>query len=72
MRMRRTLPPLIFLNIYENSLKDVISTEQKLYLVFEFLDQDLKKYMDHVGSKKLKPMLVKVSKSVFTVPAATL
>lgn len=39
-------------------LKDTIASDQKLYLVFEFLDQDLKKYMDHVG-KKLKPMLVK-------------
>jgi len=39
-------------------LKDVIHADQKLYLVFEFLDQDLKKYMDAVG-KKLKPMLVK-------------
>jgi len=39
-------------------LKDVIHADQKLYLVFEFLDQDLKKYMDTVG-KKLKPMLVK-------------
>jgi serine/threonine protein kinase len=40
------------------NLIDVIHSEQKLYLVFEFLDQDLKKYMDAVG-KKLKPMLVK-------------
>jgi len=39
-------------------LKDVVHAESKLYLVFEFLDQDLKKYMDHVG-KKLKPMLIK-------------
>lgn len=39
-------------------LKDVIHADNKLYLVFEFLDQDLKKYMDAVG-KKLKPMLVK-------------
>ncbi len=27
-------------------LLDVIHSEKKLYLVFEFLDQDLKKYMD--------------------------
>lgn len=39
-------------------LKDVIHNNDKLYLVFEFLDQDLKKYMDAVG-KKMKPMLVK-------------
>eukprot|EP00735_Rhodelphis_limneticus_P010229 TRINITY_DN294_c0_g1::TRINITY_DN294_c0_g1_i1::g.1614::m.1614 TRINITY_DN294_c0_g1::TRINITY_DN294_c0_g1_i1::g.1614 ORF type:complete len:295 (+),score=81.35,sp/P93101/CDC2_OXYRB/75.17/5e-164,Pkinase/PF00069.20/2.5e-79,Pkinase_Tyr/PF07714.12/2.7e-32,Kinase-like/PF14531.1/6.8,Kinase-like/PF14531.1/0.00085,Kdo/PF06293.9/0.0018,APH/PF01636.18/3.5e+02,APH/PF01636.18/0.032,Choline_kinase/PF01633.15/0.24 TRINITY_DN294_c0_g1_i1:64-948(+) len=29
-------------------LRDVIHSENKLYLVFEFLDQDLKKYMDSV------------------------
>lgn len=39
-------------------LKDVVHADAKLYLVFEFLDQDLKKYMDTVG-KKLKPMLIK-------------
>lgn len=39
-------------------LKDVVHADAKLYLVFEFLDQDLKKYMDSVG-KKLKPMLIK-------------
>lgn len=39
-------------------LKDVIHSNQKLYLVFEFLDKDLKKYMDSLG-KPLKPMLVK-------------
>ena len=27
-------------------LKDVLHSEQKLYLVFEYLDQDLKKYID--------------------------
>jgi len=40
------------------NLKDVIHSDQKLYLVFEYLDQDLKKYMEAVG-KKMKPMLVK-------------
>lgn len=36
--------------------------DQKLYLVFEFLDLDLKKYMDTVGnSEGLGPMMVKVS-----------
>jgi len=39
-------------------LKEVVHADAKLYLVFEFLDQDLKKYMDSVG-KNLKPMLVK-------------
>lgn len=39
------------------SLLNVICVEFKLYLVFEFLDQDLKKYMDSVP--KLEPALVK-------------
>ena len=41
-------------------LKDCVQSEGKLYLVFEFLDRDLKKYMDSVSSM-LDPMLVKVS-----------
>lgn len=39
-------------------LRDVVHENAKLYLVFEFLEQDLKKYMDYVG-KKLERMLVK-------------
>jgi len=34
-------------------LYDVILTDQKLTLVFEFLDQDLKKYLDSFGGKGL-------------------
>ena len=41
------------------SLDEVIHQEAKLYLVFEFLDQDLKKYMDSI-SKPFNPQLVKV------------
>jgi len=40
------------------SLRDVVHQNNKLYLVFEYLDQDLKKYMDVVG-KDLHKMLVK-------------
>ena len=39
-------------------LRDVVHENQKLYLVFEFLEQDLKKYMDYVN-KKLERLLVK-------------
>lgn len=39
-------------------LKDVVHTEQKLYLMFEFLDHDLKKYMN-TQSAPLAPMVVK-------------
>jgi serine/threonine protein kinase len=38
------------------SLLDVVNFENKLYLVFEFLDQDLKKHMDSISS--LAPALV--------------
>jgi len=38
-------------------LQDVLWQPKKLTLVFEYLDQDLKKYMDSVGT--LDPMLVK-------------
>lgn len=37
--------------------KDVVHAEKKLYLVFEYLDQDLKRYMDTV--KSVHPMRVK-------------
>jgi serine/threonine protein kinase len=41
------------------TLKDVIYADNRLYLVFEYLDQDLKRYMD--GCKTgLDPALVKV------------
>lgn len=33
------------------SLHDVIHTENKLMLVFEFMDKDLKKYMDTTGDR---------------------
>lgn len=38
-------------------LREVVHENQKLYLVFEYLEQDLKKYMDNV--KKLDRLLVK-------------
>jgi len=39
-------------------LIDVIHAGNKLYLVFEFLDQDLKRHMDSLGHP-LEPMLIK-------------
>lgn len=42
------------------SLHDVIHTENKLMLVFEFMDKDLKKYMDVHGDRSaLQPPLIK-------------
>ncbi|XP_070336034.1 cyclin-dependent kinase 3 isoform X5 [Odocoileus virginianus] len=40
-------------------LLDVVHSEKKLYLVFEFLSQDLKKYMDSIPASELPPHLVK-------------
>ncbi|EIW69024.1 CMGC/CDK/CDC2 protein kinase [Tremella mesenterica] len=41
-------------------LLDIVHSEAKLYLVFEFLDLDLKKYMDTIGDKDgLGPAMVK-------------
>jgi cyclin-dependent kinase len=40
------------------SLRDVVHENNKLYLVFEYLEQDLKKYMDFVGAR-LDKLLVK-------------
>jgi negative regulator of PHO system len=37
------------------SLHDVIHTENKLMLVFEYMDKDLKKYMDTVGDRGALP-----------------
>ena len=39
-------------------LKDCVQEDGKLYLVFEFLDKDLKKYMESC-SGLLSPILVK-------------
>lgn len=47
---------------YYHRLLDVVHSNNKLYLVFEFLDQDLKKYMDNVS---LSPQLVKVAISKY-------
>ena len=34
---------------YECRLKEVIYAEDKLYLIFEYCDYDLKKYIRHIG-----------------------
>lgn len=42
------------------SLEDVLMEESRLYLIFEFLSMDLKKYMDTLGNGKLmEPEVVK-------------
>ena len=42
-------------------LLDVLMQESRLYLIFEFLSMDLKKYLDSIPSGQyMDPMLVKV------------
>ncbi|KAJ9100068.1 hypothetical protein QFC19_005748 [Naganishia cerealis] len=54
-------------------LFDIVHQDQKLYLVFEFLDLDLKKYMDTVGnSEGLGPMMVKVVTLWYRAPEVLL
>lgn len=52
---RNTFDPLF-------SLLDVVNYNNKLYLVFEFLDQDLKRYIDTMLEAKnpIAPLLIKV------------
>jgi serine/threonine protein kinase len=44
-------------------LNDVIHSDGRLYLVFEFVDMDLKKYMDSVNGP-LEPELIKVLRAL--------
>jgi len=45
-------------------LLDVVHNDSKLYLVFEFLDLDLKRYMDSVKQEGFSPLHVKVNPSL--------
>lgn len=42
------------------SLEEVIPSNDKLYLVFEYLDRDLKQYMEQIYPQKVDRMLAKV------------
>ncbi|RYR17391.1 hypothetical protein Ahy_B03g062153 isoform B [Arachis hypogaea] len=46
-------------------LQDVVHSEKRLYLVFEYLDLDLKKHMDSSPEFAKDPRQVKVSVSAF-------
>ncbi len=41
------------------NLLDIVHEQNQLYLVFEYLEQDLKRYMDYSGFPRLDPSLVK-------------
>jgi len=47
----------LFLN---DRLQDVVHSEKRIYLVFEYLDLDLKKHMDSCPDLAKDPRLVKV------------
>jgi serine/threonine protein kinase len=52
-----------YIKIYWFRLKDVVIDNKKLYLVFEFLEQDLKKYLEGFRKDEYPdPMVVKVEK----------
>lgn len=48
-------------------LVNVLHTERKLTLVFEFLDQDLKRLLDTCGPQGLDESQIKVSNSLFFI-----
>ena len=49
-------------NPYIVGLKDVVNVPSKLFLVFEYLDQDLKQYMDSIAKEAIiNPAVIKVS-----------
>lgn len=50
-------------------LLDVVHSEKKLYLVFEFLSQDLKKFMDSTPASELPLHLIKVPREGLEGPA---
>ena len=58
---------IILFSHFSFRLHDVIHCDSKLYLVFEFLTQDLKKYMDSVKPPGIKLSLVKVRETNFFV-----
>lgn len=62
-----------FLRTLPSRLLDIVHADSKLYLVFEFLDVDLKRYIEH-GNKSGTPMtldLVKVSLLVYYFATAS-
>jgi hypothetical protein len=59
---------LIVLWLSDGRLRDVVHSEKRLYLVFEYLDLDLKKYMDSTPEFSKDPRQIKVcdvSTSIF-------
>lgn len=51
----------MILLMLDNRLQDVVHSERRLYLVFEYLDLDLKKHMDSSPDFSKNPRMIKVS-----------
>jgi serine/threonine protein kinase len=47
-------------SVHVRRLQDVVHSENRLYLVFEYLDQDLKNYMESVDPDGMPAVLIKV------------
>ena len=52
--------PVYNLFFFHFRLLDVVHSDKKLFLVFEYLDRDLKKYVDSVPAGGISLPLVKV------------
>lgn len=59
---------LTSLILFGNRLLDVVHSERRLYLVFEYLDLDLKKHMDSCPEFSKDTGVVKVSKIKIYIP----
>ena len=40
-------------------MKDVVIDQKQLYLIFEYLDKDLRVYMEGLGNKMMEPLKIK-------------
>lgn len=47
-------------NCIENRLRDVVHSVEQLYLVFEYLDMDLQKFLLTFPGRAMNPHLIKV------------
>ena len=59
------LLPITEFSFTFDRLLDVVHGDKKLFLVFEYLDRDLKKYMDSVPAGGILLSLVKVRRTSF-------
>jgi cyclin-dependent kinase len=50
--------------MYNKRLLDIVHADQKLYLVFEFLDVDLKRYME-AGNSQGTPLSLELCQVMF-------